>query len=75
MAMKTQAYISRVLTEANIADDPSRESYTLLKAIGVRCVETRLDERFWNPTAWEALSLRMHSVPQVAPEDVADHIA
>ena len=50
-------WLERVGTKDNIADLPSREDYGLLRAIGARRVEARLDVSFIRPVAWESLAL------------------
>ena len=49
--------IDRVPTKENIADLPSRGSYHLLKKIGAVAVKAKMDTAFYEPTAWEALTL------------------
>jgi hypothetical protein len=56
--LQAQLWVERVPTEENIADLPSRESYSLLQRLGAVFVEPMLDPVFRRPDAWEALSLR-----------------
>jgi len=60
MALELQIglYVSRVPTKENIADDPSRERYSLLKKLGAVWKEPALHERFRDPSTWEALRPR-----------------
>ena len=51
-------HIERVATDDNIADLPSRESYTVLANMGATWMEPCLEEVFWQPESWESLSLR-----------------
>ena len=39
-------------SKANIADAPSRESYRLLERMGARRVAPKMDEIFWDVSAW-----------------------
>ena len=57
-ALQCELYVERVPTAVNIADLPSREEYKLLHAIRALYCEPYLDTAFWQPDAWEALSLR-----------------
>jgi hypothetical protein len=56
--LQAQLWVERVPTAENIADLPSRESYSLLQRLGAVFVEPMLDPVFRRPDAWEALSLR-----------------
>ena len=49
--------IDRVPIKENIADLPSRGSYHLLKKICAVAVKAKMDTAFYEPTAWEALTL------------------
>ena len=49
--------VFRVPTHDNIADLPSREEYQLVRSLGASWLEPVLDDSFWSPTSWEALSL------------------
>ena len=55
--LSVQMWVDRVPTDDNIADLPSREEYGLLQAIEAQYMEPQLDEAFWRPDSWEALSL------------------
>ena len=48
----------RVPTEANIADDPSRERYELLEKLGAIRRQATLEPAFVNAQCWEHLSLK-----------------
>ena len=50
--------VERVPSDDNIADLPSREEYCLLRSLGAVFEEPLLDKDFWDPSSWEALSLR-----------------
>ena len=50
-------HIMRVPTKDNIADDPSREDYKLMRALGARWCEPVLAKSFWHPASWEAIEL------------------
>ena len=56
--LKAELVVDRVPTDVNVADLPSREEYQLLLDLGARFVPPVLDERFYDPMAWEALSLK-----------------
>jgi hypothetical protein len=43
----TRAWFERVPTDDNVADDPSREQYELLRLIGGQRCEPRLEASFW----------------------------
>ena len=45
-------YIRRVDTHSNIADDPSREEYSLLHAIGAKRIKPRIPREVWYPERW-----------------------
>ena len=51
------AYIVRVASKENLADDPSRERYALLEQCGALSVAPKLDQRFSNAQAWESLMI------------------
>ena len=53
----TGVYVSRVASDENLADLPSREEYGLLARLGAVRVEPFLDDKFNDPGSWEALSL------------------
>ena len=55
--LKCELLVNRVPTSDNIADDPSREDYTLLKALQAVRVEAKFDESFLQPGSWQALRL------------------
>ena len=55
--LRTEMWIERVDTQMNIADDPSRERYTLLDRMKARRVTAVLDEVFQSPQTWESLSI------------------
>ena len=56
--LHSQLWVSRVPTDENIADLPSREKYQLLWAMGAKHRKPHLDRRFWYPEAWESVSLQ-----------------
>ena len=45
-------WVERVPSSLNIADEPSREQYDTLRALGARWVEPNLAPELWDPTAW-----------------------
>ena len=45
-------WVERVGTHDNIADDPSREDYRLLEAMGSRWVEPKVPREAWEPGSW-----------------------
>lgn len=51
-------YVSRVASKENIADDPSRERYGLVKRMRAKWVQPHLLRRFHEPAAWESVRLR-----------------
>ena len=53
----TGIYVSRVASEENVSDEPSRERYQLLKRIKATFAEPKLSWRFRDPQCWEALSV------------------
>ena len=57
--LRCGAWIERVPTKENIADDPSREHYDLLHKLpgGAKWVPPVLHPTFERPAAWESLSL------------------
>jgi hypothetical protein len=50
-------FVSRVASKENIADDPSRERYSLVKGMGMKFVRPMLHKRFVDAQGWDALSL------------------
>ena len=56
--LRCGVWVERVPTEDNIADHPSREEYALLRKIGAKRLEPRLDSMFDNAQTWEALSIQ-----------------
>ena len=50
-------FVSRVASKENIADDPSRERYSLVKGMGMKFVRPMLHKRFEDAQGWDALSL------------------
>ena len=68
-------WISRVPSEDNIADDPSREEYEVLRALKAVRIEPRMHPKFLEFKAWDVISLRsespMASIP-VEDEVVCD---
>ena len=58
--IQADLFVQRVPALENIADLPSREEYGLLRAIGAVHYVPVLDQSFWQPGAWESLSL-MHA--------------
>ena len=56
--LKCHLRVDRVPTELNIADLPSRGSYSLLRAVNARCVQPVLDKMFWEVSAWDTLMLQ-----------------
>jgi len=50
-------WIERVPSHDNIADDPSRENYDLLKALGAVYWEPVVPREVWEPDAWESVAL------------------
>ena len=65
-------FVSRVPTDDNIADDPSREDYELLKVLGATQIDPRMHPRFLEYRSWESISIRS-SCP-VAAEVVEDDV-
>ena len=57
MELGISMYVDRVASKDNIADDPSRERYELLRALGAKRLRPRLHERFMEAQGWESLSL------------------
>ena len=53
--MNTSLWFSRVGTHDNIADDPSREDYRLLRALHAEYVKPVLDDAFWASDSWDSL--------------------
>ena len=45
-------YILRVDSHSNIADDPSRSEYSLLRALGAKQVPPRIPQQVWHPSKW-----------------------
>ena len=45
--------MSRVPTEENIADCPSRHSYDLLEKMGAEWIEPKLDPAFLKKESWD----------------------
>ena len=45
-------WVERVPSSLNIADEPSREQYDTLRALGARWVEPTLAPELWDPSAW-----------------------
>ena len=50
-------YVDRVASKDNIADDPSRERYELLRALGAKWLRPKMHERFMSAQDWDSLSL------------------
>ena len=50
-------YVDRVSSKDNIADDPSRERYQLLKEIGAKPLCPKIHRRFLDAQSWESLSI------------------
>ena len=50
-------FVSRVPTKDNIADEPSREKYGLLKSMKAKKVEPHLSQMFKEAQTWKALSV------------------
>ena len=48
--------VDRVPSKFKIADLPSREEYSLLAELRAARAPPALDDAFWKPTAWSALS-------------------
>ncbi len=57
LKLKMAVYVSRVATEVNLADEPSRERYHILRKLRAVWVEPCLDDSYAQPQAWEALTL------------------
>ena len=55
--INARIWVERVPTKDNIADDPSREDYSLLDKLKAVRVAPVLDEAFMQPGTWEALSI------------------
>ena len=53
--LNANLWFRRVGTDENIADDPSREDYRLLRALNAEYVCPVLDEAFWQRDAWHLL--------------------
>ena len=49
--------IERVPTDDNISDEPSREKYDLMNAIGAKWHAPVIADNFWHPTKWESIAL------------------
>jgi len=47
-------FVERVPSHENIADDPSREDYALMKELGATWVPPVLHPNLWEPTKWAA---------------------
>ena len=60
-------YVTRVASKENLADDPSRERYTLLQRmaeeldVNVTAVDPVLDLRFADAKSWESLGITAHA--------------
>jgi hypothetical protein len=52
--LKASLFIDRVSTADNLADLPSRESFSLLQRLGAKHIPAVLDDRFTDKDAWEA---------------------
>ena len=50
-------HVSRVPSKENLADDPSREKYDLLRGLSATWREPHLCPAFVAPQTWEALSI------------------
>ena len=57
LELEMALYISRVPTADNIADDPSRERYDLLRRMGAVRLPPHLSREFRNAQCWRALSI------------------
>ena len=56
MQLQTGLWVSRVASQENISDDPSRQRYGIMQRIHAKWVEPRLSKLFCKPETWEALS-------------------
>jgi len=52
MRLNASVYVTRVPTEDNVADLPSRRSYSLLEKIGAKRLRPLLNRAFWSKEAW-----------------------
>ena len=50
-------WIERVLTDDNVSDLPSRESYALMNEMKAVWVAPKLDKAFHTPSTWESVAL------------------
>ena len=59
LALKLQIglYVSRVPSKDNLSDDPSRERYTLMKALKAERIDPVIHKMFKQAQTWEALQL------------------
>lgn len=58
LELGTGLFVSRVPTKENLADDPSRERYSLLEMLGAVRMEPFLHHSFELAQTWNALSVR-----------------
>ena len=54
-------WITRVATEVNIADAPSRMDYKALQSVGAEFKVPRLEEKYWATEAWRRFVPRVRS--------------
>ena len=57
LELKCGLFVSRVASKENIADDPSREGYSLVEKMGAKYVRPMIHKRFEDAQGWDALSL------------------
>ena len=55
--LRLALHVHRVPSSENVADDPSRESYTLLQGMEAKRWPPRLSQQFREAKAWESLSI------------------
>ena len=53
--LRCLARVERVPTDENIADDPSRGEFGLLRQLGATRIVPRLDEAFCTPASWGSM--------------------
>ena len=59
LMLSTQVFVVRVSTNANIADPPSRESFSIFEHVGAVFREPRLPDVYGLASTWEALHERL----------------
>ena len=50
--LRAALWVERVASDDNIADDPSREEYSLLEAVQGTFVAPIVPEQVWDPASW-----------------------